>query len=177
MTTKRTRKAKVLTAAERQQAEAGAVSSRAVTMELALVSTSARRNIRGERLPENALVDVKTTGELKAEDRKVFVNVDYNFHVDYTDERKEGGPGVEIKAFYSVTYTLADVAGITAQQIKEFAALNGAFNTWPFFREHVFNLFGKMGLPPFSLPLFSANNRVEDDPAEVAMQNDPTREA
>lgn len=70
------------------------------------------------------------------------------------------GPGepreavVEVFAEYALIYQLPKGAECPEEISAVFAARNGVFNAWPFFREQVHTLVAKMGLPPLVLPLF-----------------------
>lgn len=66
---------------------------------------------------------------------------------------KGSEPVVEVFCEYSLTYALPDEIPCSDDDAAEFCALNGVYNAWPFFREHVQSLTSKMNVPPIILPL------------------------
>ncbi len=64
---------------------------------------------------------------------------------------------LSIQATYGVYYSLPPHLKPTQQDVDEFARRNGMFNAWPYLRELLGNLSGKMGLPLPPLPLMRAN--------------------
>ena len=61
-------------------------------------------------------------------------------------------PILQVVAEYSVSYTLPSARSYAEPVAQEFASKNGAFNTWPFFRELVNSMVARMGMPPLIVP-------------------------
>lgn len=61
---------------------------------------------------------------------------------------------VEIQAEYRVTYEIT-VKDLGEDAMKAFAEFNVIHNVWPFWRQHVFDLVQRGGLPKLDVPLFA----------------------
>ncbi len=61
---------------------------------------------------------------------------------------------VEIEAEFRVTYELT-VDELAEDAMKAFAQFNVVHNVWPFWRQHVFDLVQRGGLPKMEVPLFA----------------------
>jgi len=76
---------------------------------------------------------------------------------------------IKVRAHYNIIYTLDAGYVDDPAALKYFAENNALFNIWPFFREHLHSIVGKMGLPHFVLPLLKPSmvvkpSKVIDDP-------------
>jgi hypothetical protein len=69
-------------------------------------------------------------------------------------EDDDRAPIVWIHARYEVSYRLPDAFEASEEELESFAATNGIFNCWPYFREFVDSCSSRMNLPPIVLPLF-----------------------
>lgn len=59
-----------------------------------------------------------------------------------------------IEATFVLTYTIDSFDEVTNEDLKDFAAVNGVFNAWPYWREFVQNMTMRMSLPsPLVIPL------------------------
>lgn len=71
-----------------------------------------------------------------------------------TDEEDENPPfSFLIEAEYIVEYQIIDE--LSEDAIKAFAEFNAVHNAWPFWRQHVYDIVQKAGLPKLDLPLFT----------------------
>lgn len=61
---------------------------------------------------------------------------------------------VEIQAEYRVTYEIT-VEDLGEAAMTAFAEFNVIHNVWPFWRQHVFDLIQRGGLPKLGVPLFA----------------------
>lgn len=61
---------------------------------------------------------------------------------------------VEIQAEYRVTYEIT-VEDLGEEAMTAFAEFNVIHNVWPFWRQHVFDLVQRGGLPRLEVPLFA----------------------
>jgi len=61
---------------------------------------------------------------------------------------------VEIQAEYRVTYEIT-VEDLGEEAMKAFAEFNVIHNVWPFWRQHVFDMVQRGGLPKLEVPLFA----------------------
>lgn len=71
-----------------------------------------------------------------------------------TDDEDEDPPfSFLIEAEYIVEYQITD--GLPEDAIKAFAEFNAVHNAWPFWRQHVYDIVQKAGLPKLEVPLFT----------------------
>lgn len=70
-------------------------------------------------------------------------------------EAGDGEPPVHvvIEADFQVEYELQD--GLAEDALKAFVNFNVVHNVWPFWRQHVFDIVQRGGLPPLEIPLFA----------------------
>ena len=61
---------------------------------------------------------------------------------------------LEIEAQYLVEYQITNPA-VSEQALIAFAQFNAVHNVWPFWRQHIFDLRQRAGLPRIEVPLFS----------------------
>jgi hypothetical protein len=59
-----------------------------------------------------------------------------------------------IQCMFLLTYRIADLSGLTPDHFTDFGRVNGIYNAWPYWREFVQNMLGRMGLSPFTIPVF-----------------------
>lgn len=71
-----------------------------------------------------------------------------------TKEKKRIG---NIECVFCLNYSPASC--FTAEFFDEFKKANLHINTWPFFREFVFNTSARMNIPPITLPLLKAKRK------------------
>lgn len=60
---------------------------------------------------------------------------------------------IMIEAKYNLDYSLKDKEGLTDIDLNVFCEMNAVYNVWPYFREFVQNMAGRMDIPPLLLPL------------------------
>ena len=65
----------------------------------------------------------------------------------------EGQRVADIEVQYLLGYEVRDSAPIATSDLKHFAHANGAFHSWPFVRELLHEMTGRVGLRPFVLPV------------------------
>ncbi len=61
---------------------------------------------------------------------------------------------LEIEAQYLVEYQITNPA-VSEEALSAFAQFNAVHNVWPFWRQHIFDLRQRGGLPRIEVPLFS----------------------
>jgi hypothetical protein len=69
-----------------------------------------------------------------------------------------------LNATYQLHYDLKDAANYPKDALQYFAELNGVYNAWPYWRELVQTVSGRVGLGSFIMPVF----RPEAKPIEPA---------
>lgn len=111
-------------------------------------------------LPEEVAIDIqyRTSMERKPSQGgtpypKLAVTVEFKFKV----EAKSDENSIDVmllEAGYLLTYALNPSAEIEDECFKYFAEVNGPYNAWPYWRELVQSVSGRLGLPGFVVPVF-----------------------
>jgi hypothetical protein len=79
------------------------------------------------------------------ETKHIHVMVSFVLKATPRDEAESEEP-LSIKAAFVLFYSIRSFDGIDDEHIKAFAATNGVFNAWPYWREFVQSTTGRMGL-------------------------------
>jgi hypothetical protein len=73
----------------------------------------------------------------------------------------DGSDGLQIGATFGLTYNFPSLENMTDEMMNGFCRVIGLNNVWPYWREFVQSTMGRMGLPPFHVPLLKLNELVE----------------
>lgn len=84
--------------------------------------------------------------------KKSSFSVEANLRLKATDASGKQAPTLELECAYLATYSLS--ADVDIRAIRAFSRGNAVFNCWPYFREFVQDVCGRVGLPALTLPLF-----------------------
>jgi hypothetical protein len=89
-----------------------------------------------------------------------------------SDENESEMP-VSIKATFVLFYAVDSFDGIEDEHLKAFSGTNGVFNAWPYWRELVQNVTGRMGLTiPIVVPVLRLGQTPSvDETPEPTPQN------
>lgn len=97
----------------------------------------------------------------------LYVEVEFGFEAmpsEASDEPSEAT--VELTATFLLVYTLDSAANFEDDALEHFAAMNGAYNAWPYWRELVQSVAGRVGLSGIVLPVFRPEVRRLEQPLE-----------
>lgn len=94
-------------------------------------------------------VDVKVDSEASY----LFVIAHFTFK-GYASKDESQKPFVKIEASFLLAYKVDDFEGLTQDNFREFANLNGLYNAWPYWRELLQNTLTRMALPHLTIPVF-----------------------
>lgn len=61
---------------------------------------------------------------------------------------------LKIDCAFLLSYQISNFEGLVDIGFEQFANTNGVFNAWPYWRELVQNMVGRMNLPPLTLPVY-----------------------
>ncbi len=86
--------------------------------------------------------------------RVVVENVIVGRHAEITE--------LQVDAKFELVYSVPAGANPAPKELQAFADTNALLNCWPYWRELVHDMAGRMGLPPLLLPLF----RLTPTPAQ-----------
>lgn len=98
--------------------------------------------------------NITTSTEVQLDKNNGFIVVIAKFHFEASVENKGQEPALTIGASFVLTYRIDEFDGLTQEGFDQFANLNGVYNAWPYWREFVQNMVGRMGLPPLTIPVF-----------------------
>jgi hypothetical protein len=162
--------------------ERAAVVSRHVELQaIALKSATVKCNADPTSPPIDLVVDQghRARSELSNDhpDRLV-VYVDLRFGAGLPKAQVEPGLESEVEgqiaslnATYQLHYDLKDASAYPPDALQYFAELNGVYNAWPYWRELVQTVSGRVGLGSFIMPVFRPEVKVietVDDEAPVS---------
>ena len=94
-------------------------------------------------------VDVKETRP-----DHLYVTVDFKFTAEEGSEESPGANAIELEASYLVVYALKNASEYAEDALEHFAWLNGAYNAWPYWRELVQTVSGRVGIASVVVPVF-----------------------
>lgn len=83
---------------------------------------------------------------------------------DENDSRSNAATYLKISGEYKVSYKWNDgdcASDFEPAQIHCFSRINSVYNVWPYWREYVNTTLNRMAMPPFTLPLLTAENAVQ----------------
>ena len=96
-----------------------------------------------------------------AESTMLFVKARFSLQVSKPEEavEEEGAkdaekPYLTIEATFVLTYFVDSFENLQDENLRAFAATNGIYNAWPYWREYVQSTISRMGQPPITVPVF-----------------------
>ena len=138
-----------------------------------------------ETLPEQVRIDIKyrSTYERRGQDSdspSVVLRVDFKLAVqvaDAEDMSDEGsGPDfMSLEAGYLLAYQINPAAEFDEECLKHFAEANGPYNAWPYWRELVQSVSGRLGLPGLTIPLYRPTKVELPSPSDPQLSADSHR--
>ncbi|WP_267096226.1 hypothetical protein [Xanthomonas sacchari] len=81
------------------------------------------------------------------------VVVEFKFNVKSKDGESPADV-ISLEAGYLLVYILKDDSILEDECFKHFSEVNGPYNAWPYWRELVQSVTGRVGLPGFVVPVF-----------------------
>jgi hypothetical protein len=88
----------------------------------------------------------------KCDAEKIEVTCRYRFEAKAAEQKI-----ATIAATYGLDYAVEGPDPIAPADAEHFAFANGAYNSWPFARELFHSMTGRLGLPPYVLPVLMFN--------------------
>ena len=105
------------------------------------------------------------------ESKQVHVMVSFVLKGNQSDEIDSEEP-LNIKASFMLIYSISSLDGIDDEHLRAFAATNGVFNAWPYWREFVQSTTCRMGLvKPVIVPVFRLGQTMR---AEQSSEHTPS---
>lgn len=109
-------------------------------------------------LPEEVDVDVQYRTSLTRRTREdspteLVVLVEFKFDVK-AKEVEEPQEVLSLSAGYLLSYVMTTEECLDEECFRHFSEVNGPYNAWPYWRELVQSVTGRVGLPGFVVPVF-----------------------
>lgn len=143
---------------------------------VALRSANVVADFDPESMPEEIAVDLKYRAGLdfKPGDsgralQSLGVLVEFQFTLRCEDEDQPIDV-LALAASYLLIYSLAQDTQLDERCLKYFAEVNGPYNAWPYLRELIQSVTGRVGLGGLTIPVFHPNaiDVSEDDAKDCA---------
>jgi hypothetical protein len=100
----------------------------------------------------------------------IYVYVDLHFAAANAEGHEPSSERLELEATYLLVYALQTAAQHPEDALQHFAELNGAYNVWPYWRELVQTVAGRVGLAAIVVPVFRPPVRkLEEQNAEGSL--------
>jgi preprotein translocase subunit SecB len=128
--------------------------------EIRLVEANCKTRIRSVQEAGDVEVRLDWSARLKEKepDNSFVIAPSLDLQIVPKGAKEETLPLVWMRVGFEATYRLPDGLRATRRELRDFAQINGIFNVWPYWREFIQNMFARMNLPPFFLPVY----RIED---------------
>lgn len=111
------------------------------------VTATRQRSVVGEVLHPDLQHDYSARCPAKG-----CIEVDCKYQLSVTTG---GKPAASFAIVYVLTYKLRSDEPVEPTDLQHFAWANGAFHSWPFVRELLHSMTGRMGFPPYTLPVLT----------------------
>lgn len=137
-------------------------------------------NEEAETLPEQVKVDIKYRSTYERRGRgtdapSVVLRVDFKLAVQAEAEGEAETDFMSVEAGYLLAYQLSAEADVDEECLKHFAETNGPYNAWPYWRELVQSVSGRLGLPGLTIPVFRPSKVEISPPADPQGSEGPQR--
>jgi len=141
-----------------------------VQMQSILIMESHSRRAEDERIALGGFSLKNEFSNLGVEIRDNCISVRISFALrSIRDGETEADPVLVIGALFVLIYSIPSTEGIEDRNLAAFAATNGVYNAWPYWREYVQSTSVRMGLPPIAVPVF----RLPAGPSATPSASEP----
>lgn len=148
-----------------------AVAAEVEIFDVRLVEAAVRLDLDNWQQPTAPSVGFRT--EFVRDEENNCINVKALFRLDVKNEGDESEKSVVlIESTFLLHYRLPDISKFTDNHIHAFAAINGTYSAWPFWREFIYTTLARMGLPPVTMPVLRLSEQIDN--VEKALQDDDT---
>ena len=130
---------------------------------IALRGASLSTHLLGGAAPDALDVQsrYRARGELLgSEPARIHAILDFEFEGRSADQSADI-PVIRLEATFELVYLLKPGAEYPEGAVSDFAHFNGAYNAWPYWRELVQSVSGRVGLAGIVIPVFRAQDVVQ----------------
>jgi hypothetical protein len=140
---------------DRASAVAKFVELRSVSMTAANLTTS----LHPLNLPSSLEIQTRYRAHQDTSDSEhMVVLIDFEFEGRAANAAAEGQPAIRLDATFALVYKWKPDVSFPDGAEADFARLNGAYNVWPYWRELVQTVSGRVGLSGIIVPVFRAQD-------------------
>jgi hypothetical protein len=116
--------------------------------------------------PEELRLDQKYRARYEMPEGKanqIHVYVDFQFTAFDSASEEGDAEVVRLESTYLLVYELEGSEDVPEDAFEHFATLNGTYNAWPYWRELVQTVTGRVGLSPIVVPVFRPTARTLEE--------------
>lgn len=135
-----------------RMAMAVSVATRVQIQSVRLIESTVRQSLLNDRLPTKIAITADPAITIDAERHSLVARAKLALTGRYKESDK-GQPALQIAAEFGIDYTIDSTDGLSQENYDAFAELNGIHNVWPYWREYVQSIVGRMGFPPLVIPV------------------------
>jgi hypothetical protein len=132
-----------------------------------LVEANARTRVRTvDEIPDDSGLSIShggwvTDGPNEEGDFFVRARMEVKVVGATAEEESKDDPFLSVEVAFELAYRLPPEFKASKEELDDFAAVNGVFNAWPYFREVIQTATGRMNLPPIVIPLYHVTKEEE----------------
>lgn len=127
------------------------ISAASELLDIRLVESHIRQSIKEGPMPKHTSLGATLETQTNEESDIFRVITTFNLAISY--EEGDAEPAIGVMARFQMVFKLHDSKLATKELLGPFAEQIALFVIWPYWREQVNNSLGRMGLPPFTVPL------------------------
>lgn len=106
-------------------------------------------------------------GRFNEERKKLTVTIDFRFDAKDASEEAAEEDLLALSASFGLVYSLAGDLEIEDECFVHFADVNGPYNAWPYWREFVQSVTGRVGLAGVMVPMFRPVAKRVEEPMAI----------
>lgn len=90
-----------------------------------------------------------------------------HFKIAATGTAEGSSEFMNLTAGFQLIYAIEDPQSVQEENLRAFGEINAVHTAWPYFREFVHNISGRMGLMPMTVPLLKVGRASSTKPTET----------
>lgn len=153
---------------------AGIVARHVQIQSINLVSATLTSNVDPRAPIEDIELSQMHRASYEVKTGEVEVSTEFRFSGHEQESEKEI---IDLTGSYKLIYSLDTEDELPELAFEHFAKLNGPYNAWPYWRELVQTVAGRVGLGAIVLPVYRPKMEKVSPPAEEGGAEEPTKTA